>query len=358
MEQETILKIGGIVIVAVMAFSMIAAALIYVPDSANTNTDGINTNPIVNTFKYDLEFESNAIKELNSFRMVAKTSHLNKQEIDLVVRGLSEVSSVSSEFRKNEGNNWDYFAEITLKTNATVDAVLEKIYELKYFEGAENVAMKYMTISSPGELMLYNSELNIDRNFVFEAPTLPVLVSTSTVPGDLISITGTITLRGKDIVALELVESSNTTAQPQYFSVTNSLPIISLGNELLFEGQTSDVNIDQNYYQDEITTIDENAQLFFVPDENIIRFAGQSSVTNSDELLALFSEIDSLAFFQDAGFEISNVFVPELDKEFALDTNTITAQIRLGHEISEEVNLTLNIVVERDNAKVMQAIEN
>ncbi|MBT4870318.1 MAG: hypothetical protein HON47_01995 [Candidatus Diapherotrites archaeon] len=358
MEQETILKIGGIVIVAVMAFSMIAAALIYVPDSTSDNTDGINTNPIVNTFKYDLEFESSTIKELNSFRMLAKTSHLNKQEIDLVVRGLSEVSSVSSEFRKNEGNNWDYFAEISLKKNALVDDVVDKIYELKYFEGAEKVAMKYMTISSPGELMLYNSELDIDRNFVFEAPTLPVLVSTETLPGDLVSVAGTITLRGKDITALELVESSNTTAQPQYFSVTNTLPIISLGNELLFEGQTSDTNIDQNYYQDEIAKIDESIQLFFVPDENTIRFAGQSKVENSDAILNLFSSIESLSFFQDAEFELSNVFVSELDKEIQLDSNTLSAQVRLGHALDEEVNLSINLVIARDVASVMQAIEN
>ena len=357
MKQENILKIGGIAIVAVMAFSMIAAAFIYVPEDSGANTDGINTNPIVNSFVYDLDFSSTAIKELNSFRMVAKTSNLDKSQIDSAIQGMDGVSKVGSEFRNNANGVWDYFAEITLKKTANLNDILNQIFELEYFTDGEKVAMKYMTINSPGMLTLYNSELDINRNFEFTSTTLPALVSIETVSGDTISLNGSVTLRGMNITALEIIEASNETAQPQYFSVNETLPIISLGNELLFEGQT-DQNIDQNYYTEQLALIDESAQIYFVPDENLLRFAGQSSVTNSDAILSLFSEMDALAFYQDAEFELSSVYVSELEKEFALDSNTLTAQIRLGHTIGEEVSLALNLYVQRESAAIMQGIEN
>ena len=359
MEQETLMKTIGIIIVAVMAFSMIAVAFnSTTQNNQNSDTSGINTNPIVNSFDYELNFSSTAIKELNSFRMVAKTSNLDKSQIDTAIQKMDGVSKVSSEFRNNNNGVWDYFAEITLKKTANLNDILNQIFELEYFTGAEKVAMKYMTIASPGELKLYNPTLNIDRNFEFTSATLPALVSIETIAGDTITVSGSVTLRGMDITALEIIESSNQNSQPQYFSVNETLPIITLGNELLFEGQTSDLNIDQNYYTEQLALIDSTAQIYFIPDENVIRFAGQSSVTNSDAILSLFSEMQALAFYQDAEFELSSVYINELAKELTLDSNTITAQVKLGHQIGDEANLTLNVYVQRENASVMQGIEN
>ena len=355
MEQETLMKTVGIAIVVVMAFSMIAVAFISTQNNPSTDSDGINTNPIINSFEYQLDFETTTIKELNSFRMVAKTSNLDKSQIDNAIQEMDGVSKVGSEFRNNANGVWDYFAEITLKKTANLNDILNQIFELEYFVGTEKVAMKYMTIASPGELILYNSELDINRNFTFTQTTLPALVFIETMPGDTISVGGSVTLRGVDITALELIENE---AQPQYYSVNETLPIVSLGNELLFEGQTSDQNIDQNYYTEQLALIDQTAQMYFIPDENTIRFAGRSSVTNSNEILSLFSEMEALVFYQDAEFELSTVYITELQKELALDSNTITAQVKLGHAIGEEVALTLNAVVQKDQASVMQAIEN
>ncbi len=350
-------KIIGILIVIAMAGSMFAIGSLNSNKDSGTTDTPINTNPIVNPYDYPLSFQTTAIKELNSFRMVVKTSELNKQEIDLAIQKVDGVAKVSSQFRKTDSAQWDYFAEISLKKNILIGDVLDEIYSLSYFDGTEKVAMKYMTVSSPGELQLYNQTLDINRNFVFEATTLPALVSIETMPGDIIALKGTVTLQGKNITALELIESSNVTAQPQYYSVNEFLPIISLGNELLFEGQT-DQNIDQNYYTDQLKIIDSSAQIYFVPDANTIRFAGQSTVSNSGAILNLFSAITSMSMFQDAEFELSSVFIPDLNKEIPLDLNTITAQVRLGHSVGKEVDLELNIIVQRDSAQVMQGIEN
>ena len=204
------------------------------------------------------------------------------------------VSKVGSEFRKIDDSTWNYFAEITLKKSANLNEILDDIFALDYFTDADKVAMKYMTISSPGELSLYNPTLDINRNFTFEAAVLPTLVSIETVSGDTVTVSGTVTLRGMDITGLELIESANTSSQAQYYSVEQNLPVISLGSELLFEGAAE--NIDENYYKEQIELIDENAQVYFVPDENLIRFAGQSSVIHSGELMSLFSEISTLSF--------------------------------------------------------------
>jgi len=339
-----------------MAFSMLAAAFLYAPDPSDTDNSGINTNPIVNSFEYDLEFSSTVIKELNSFRMVASTSNLNKTEIDQTINEMEGVSKVGSEFRKIDDSTWNYFAEITLKKSANLNEILDDIFALDYFTDADKVAMKYMTISSPGELSLYNPTLDINRNFTFEAAVLPTLVSIETVSGDTVTVSGTVTLRGMDITGLELIESANTSSQAQYYSVEQNLPVISLGSELLFEGAAE--NIDENYYKEQIELIDENAQVYFVPDENLIRFAGQSSVIHSGELMSLFSEISTLSFYQDATFELSSVFVSDINKELALGSNILTAQVRLGHAKGDEVNLAINLYVQRDDAQVMQAIEN
>jgi hypothetical protein len=356
MEQETILKIGGIAIVAVMAFSMLAASFLYAPDSSNTNTDGINTNSIINSFEYDIGFESTVVKEINSFRMVAKTSNLNKAQIDKEINSINGISKIGSEFRKIDDSTWNYYAEVTLKKSANLNETIDLIYALDYFSESDRIAMKYMTLSSPGPLVLYNPQLDINRNFTFEAAVLPSLVSIETMPGDTVSVNGKITLRGMEVTALELIESANVSSQPQYFSVEKTLPIISFGNELLFEGAAE--TIDENYYNAQIKLIDENAQIYFVPDENIIRFAGQSTVENSDAIVLLFSEINSLSLYRDAEFELSSIFVAELGKEVALDSNNFTAQVRLGHAIDEEVMLTVNLFVTRDVASIMQAIEN
>ena len=68
--------------------------------------------------------------------------------------------------------------------------------------------------------------------------------------------------------------------------------------------------------------------------------------------------MQALAFYQDAEFELSSVYINELAKELTLDSNTITAQVKLGHQIGDEANLTLNVYVQRENASVMQGIEN
>jgi len=353
MKQETLMKTVGIVIVAVMAFSMIAVAFTSMQNNPSTDNSGINTNPILNSFTYDLDFSSTAIKELNSFRMVAKTSNLDKSEIDTAIQKMDGVSKVGSEFRNNANGVWDYFAEITLKKTANLEDILNQIFELEYFTDAEKVAMKYMTISSPGKLLLYNTELEINRNFEFSSTTLPALVSIETMPGDVINISGSVTLKGMDITALELIELEKTR-----FTITKDLTIASLGNELFFEGQTSDQNIDQNYYKGQLSLIDENAQMYFIPDENIIRFAGISTTNKSSNLLNLFSEMNSLAFYQDAEFDAQSLFIPDLNKEFPVDSSKITAKIKSGHSIGEEISLSLNITVQEGTIQVAQGIEN
>ena len=360
MEQDMILKAGGIIIVVVMALSMIAVAGISVMEQGTNSGNGsnINTNPIVTPYAYDLEFNTSAIKELNSFRMVAGTTHLTKTDIDNAIKDIDGISKISSEFRKAQDSSWLYYAEITLKKTAVLDDAINNIYALEYFDTGEKVAMKYMTISSPGELELYNKDLDINRNFTFAASTLPALVGIETMPGDEISVSGTVTLKGKEVTALELMENNNITGSPQYFSTQETLQILTLGEDLLFEGQTSDQNIDQNYYKEQLALIDSDSQIYFMPDENTIRFAGQSKVINSEAIANLFSEIDSMSMFQDATFNLTSVYITELDKDLELDSNIITAQVRLGHSVDDEVDLTLNLFVERDTASVMQGIEN
>jgi hypothetical protein len=358
MEKETILKIGGIVIVAVMALSMLAVAFLYTDNDGSNNTDGINTNPITSTFEYDISFNTTAIQNLNSFRMVAKTTQLDKQAIDLAVGRIEGIAKVNSQFRKTDGAEWDYFAEISTKKNTDLGTIINAIYALEYFSSSEQVVMKYMTISVPKEkIELYNTELNITRDFNFESGTLPALVSIETLPGDMLSVSGKITLQGKTVLELALVESENQTAQPQQYTAEAQLPILSLGNTIMFEGITL-ATIDENSLKEQINSIDSEAQVFFIPDANSTRVVGQSTIGKENEIETILVDFSEIKFLQEANFDTNSVYVTELNSDVPVEPTSFSAQVNLGHNVGDEISLSLNIYVQREIAFIAQGIEN
>ena len=218
MKREETVRLLGIIILVVMAFSMIAGIAISVmnnPIQPDTSANDL-PEPTSTTFNYSLSFDANAIKDLSSFRTALVTSFEDKVLIDAEVKKLSGVSTVSSQFRKDstDSNTWIYLAEVTIKKTANINEVLTGIYSIKYFDAnSEKIAMKHMTINVPKNIMLHNTDLNIDRNYSFPSTTLSALTQIVTLPKDEITVQGTIQLQGSAIVSIELIESANKTAQ-------------------------------------------------------------------------------------------------------------------------------------------------
>lgn len=250
MDNKTIVKYLGILVLVVMAFSMLAVGML----SANNNSNDNSTDPLPqakdNPFDYTLSFSTNPIKDLSSARLGGLTSETNKSLIDSAVLKVEGVSKVTSQFRKTslDANNWVYLAELSVKKGFDVVSVAKNISDLNFFEKGNFEAMKYMTINVPSSVMLHNIDLNIDRNFSFPTATLSSLVNTSTVSGDEIIVNGQITVQGSAILSLELIESKNVTQENALQDYLNQIQ----------SDQNSSVQVDQNTLVDANAPIDTN----------------------------------------------------------------------------------------------------
>ncbi len=219
MKQNETVKLIGIIVLVVMAFSMVAGIAISVmnnPIQTNSSSNDNTLEPTATVFSYTLSFDANAIKDLSSFRTALVTSFEDKTLIDAQVKKIGGVSTVSSQFRKDsaDANTWIYLAEITVKKGTSINDVLTGIYSISYFDSnSDKIAMKHMTISVPSSVMLHNTDLNIDRNYSFPSTTLSALTGMSTLSGDELTVEGTIKLQGTVLNSVELLESVNKTAQ-------------------------------------------------------------------------------------------------------------------------------------------------
>ena len=239
LNKETIVKGLGLLILVIMALSMLAGAFLMADsrNSGSTNT----TAPVEDSFPdstataftYDITFDSNVLKELDSARFGAMTSEINKAGIDSNISKIEGVSKVASLFRKTQvdSNVWLYLAEITFKKGTDKKEIIAKISDLNFFDKTQGSdAMKYITIKTPDFVLLHNQDLNIDRNFSFdttEMSTVSALVPLGTMPSNEITVSGQIRLQGKTVLSLELMESINLTQQKQWEEIMKNIQIDS-----------------------------------------------------------------------------------------------------------------------------------
>ncbi len=352
MEKETILKILGIIIVVALAGSMIAAGIIYLPRGATNNNDIDLTdlsNQSTTIFDYQATFDTNVLTELNSIRLAGETTYLNKQEIDMTIKGIDGVSRITvSEFRGG-GEKWVYYAEIDLKKDSVLEDVVNEIFALEYFTG-ETQAMKKITINTPGTIEVYNADLNITRNFEFTYPTTVAIASLTTQVGDVITVDGLLKLKGNEITYIELIESANKTNQPETFLVNETLPIISIGEELFFEASnTTDTNVDENTLRDDLTLLDENVLVYFFQGQTF----GQTNISNLSEVRNLLeANYDNVSLKRQAEFLLENAFITELNQEFVFE-NSFAGEVEATRNVGDNIPLEISINIQRGNASIV-----
>ena len=229
MDKTQIVKYLGIFVLVVMALSM-AAVILSVDKYSNSTSDSTDTLPVAkdNPFDYTLTFDANAIKDLSGARVAAMTTQTNKTIIDSAVLKIEGVSKVTSQFKKTsvDSNSWVYLAEVSMKKGADLFVITKALSDLNFFDKAQGIqAMKYITIAVPSSVMIHNVDLNIDRNFSFPSTTLSALASVGTQSGDELIVTGTITVQGKVINAISLMEQQNLTKDKQLQDLTNQIQI-------------------------------------------------------------------------------------------------------------------------------------
>ncbi|MFA5763690.1 MAG: hypothetical protein WC915_02670 [archaeon] len=352
MEKDLLVKIIGIIVVIALAGSMLAAVLVYAPDTTTPtdNLDAINQEQ-TSSFDYQISFDTNVLANLNSIRVALQTTELNKQDIDLAIGKVSGVSRIASSEFRNLTEGWYYFAEIDLKKNVIIEDVVQEIKDLNYFDGLEQV-MKRVSINTPGEALdVYNADNNITRKFTFEYPTTYTIAPLETMPGDVINVSGTITLQGKTILGLELIESTNNTAATQTFATEKEFEVTSIANELFFEAKF-DGNVDQNYYEEQLTTIDPEMQKFFYNNS----FIGQTQLENKVALQELFSDVNNLDLKINGKIFLDKTYIADLNKEFDINRE-VDIELLPSANVGDTVLAELTIFVQRDTITNITAVQ-
>jgi hypothetical protein len=228
-EKSTIVKWLGIFVLIVMGASMFAAIFLYNPQNSTPSSDE-DAFPVATSqdkqFSYSLAFDTNVLKELSLIKFAALTNLYDIGRIDSSVMKIQGVSKISSEFRKDsmDANEWVYYAEISLKKDADSASAAQSIFDLNYFNHEAGYdARKYVSIAAPPSILIHNTDLNVDRNFVFTQSTLPALASLGTSINDELSVTGTIVLQGKAIIDLQVIEAVNKTRSKLYEDLVKQL---------------------------------------------------------------------------------------------------------------------------------------
>ena len=369
LEKEDKVKWLGILIIALMAFSMLAYAYISIlsdksGSSASASQDTLPSDSLnASTFTYTLSFDTVALKELNSFRMIVETTEIDKQKIDLAVEKVEGVSKVASQFKKADGDAWYYYAEVALKKGYDTKAVSAAVLGLDFFSSnpSSGEAMKYMTISSSQKVVLHNTDLNITRDYNFGTSTLSSMVNMDTQPNDAITVEGSIKLQGSTVTALELAEKANLTSAPKTYNIFASLPIASLEEGIMFQGEAPmDANIDQNALKADLAAIDQNAQIFFFSFGSQNSFFGSAVKTDrvSDINAVLTKYGLSAPIIQPATFDLNSVNIPELGKELPFTKGPLKAEVAPGHKAGDLVSLALEVTVIRGTIDGINAKEN
>jgi len=352
MEKDLFQKIIGIIIIIALAGSMLAAALIYLPDNSNqqnVDPDLIPQNQPV--FNYTTSFETQIIQDLEAIKIIVETSEMNKSEIDYSIQKIEGISRIeSSQFISTGSEKWYYLAEINLRKNTNIKQIVEEIFSQQYFNG-EKQAMKRVSISTPKEdINLVDSETNFSRKFQFDYATTFAIVSLDSLPNDNIIVEGTIRLQGNTITYIELMETENKTSAPTFFEVEKELLINDIGNELFFE-VTTDKNIDQNYYQEQLKQLDENA-IFFVYESKIY---GQT-IAKKELVEEILVDINNIQFKQAGTIFIDSLFVEDLNKEIVFEKET-QIEFNYGKKVGDKILAVITLAISRTSEEIMQVIE-
>ena len=261
LDKQTIVKGLGLFILVIMALSMLAGAFL-MADNKGSGSDTTTPNPDdffpeanATPFTYNITFDSNVLKELDSARFGAMTSSINKAGIDANILKIEGVSKVASQFKKtqSDSNAWVYLAELTFKKGTDKQGVIKLISDLNVFDKSQGSdAMKYVTIKTPTSVMLHNTDLNIDRNFSFDTEnlsTVSALTPLGTMPTDEITLSGQIKLQGKSILSLELMETENKTQMAQWEEMMKQIQIDSntpIDTNIPTDGNTATIQIGTN----------------------------------------------------------------------------------------------------------------
>lgn len=345
----------GIFIAVAMAGSLIAAGFMYMdPDQL---IEPIDPNTIFDAQpqqqNFEISFQTTVLSEIGSIRVAAETDSLNKNDIDITIRSLENVSRVGGSRFVTHENGWFYLAEIDLRNSENINETINEILALEFFNGDSEV-MKRVTISVPEETTLYNSAIDLERRFVFPYQTSVALVQINTLSQDTIFVEGTISLQGNNIISLELLESENLTTKGENYFVSKTFLVSEIDDNLFFEGS---VNLDTNteFFENRIEEINSDSYIVFFEMNEIINFFGQSKIENFEEINNLFSEFLEVEFFKSTTFELNEIFVPELNEIVFLNENNFSTQIPAKTNIGDEVTINLMININRDFNRIVQA---
>ncbi|HNV00847.1 MAG TPA: hypothetical protein PKK60_00265 [archaeon] len=331
MNNNDLVKYVGISVAIIMVISTIGIGLLYGQDN-NSSASTPSTEQLIDNkeeFSYDISFETSALSELNALRLVILTTSVNKDEIDALVTKIDGVNRVSSRLTKlADFNGWFYYAEIYLKKGSDPSIVSNDVLAIDLFSQnpEDGQIVKYVTVGAPTTVKLSNPDLNISRDYNFESTTVSALVSLDTLPGDSISVSGTIKLIGKAISGLELIEETNLTNSPAQYTIKQKLNLSELEEDVMFEGEREiNTYLNEEELKKEINLIDKNADIFVYSFNKTITIDSNNEI--SEDLLTKLENIDGV-----------NSITSEDNKNIIIDFN-----IELVSEVYQKIKSLIEL---------------
>ena len=91
----------------------------------------------------------------------------------------------------------------------------------------------------------------------------------------------------------------------------------------------------------------------------IILFSNESSVKTTKEISKVLNSynLTGFDFRQTANIELKEIFDSDLNKNYVIDSNKVSALVKPGHSIEDEINFTLRYFTQRNKVSTAQAIE-
>ena len=294
LDKGKIVQIVGIFIIIIMAASMFAIGVLYNSGNSSSNNTPADTTPLTaSKFNYSLSFDTNAIKDMGTIKLAAKTTATDKDAVDASVLKVTGVAKIiESSFMKDQsgGTGWYYIAKLSLKKGADPKTVSGSVFALSYFtsDQSSNDVRKYMTVAAK-PIVIHNTDLNVDRDYNFDTTTLLAMTTLDTMPSDEITVGGTMVLQGTVVASIDLFENANITAESKFYSFSKVM---------------------------KITSIDTN--------------------TPADSNIHWSATIDA-----------NTLFIPDLGKELPLPNGLFAADVNKTHVAGDDVNLLIQALVSR-----------
>jgi hypothetical protein len=352
-------------IIAIMVFSSL---VVFFNDNSQTppsNPNPQNPNqPSVPAVEFQsVEFDALVSDVFPQLIIVGQTKEYNIAGIESEIAKVQGFRSfTSSSYAGTNPQDLSYKAEILLLPGSQPSDFFSLLSQnSRLLTGLQGFAVGLVEL--PSEIEVSNPDLNISKKFIPPQQLSQAFISLSTLKGDSIKAVLNVSLANETPSNLQVFDCSFV-SQPKQFSEKISAVVSFLEKKLLVQGSMSpSAYIDENVLKLALTSPEFSIESIAVMPFDInnpssffldLNLSSENSRPAFEFLQAFFtSKSIEFSAVQPLSIEISSIFIKDLNKTFALDSNSLSIQAKPGHSLSDAIDLNIGLIVQC--GKILQA---